>query len=311
MVDPLADVVTLLQPGAPYTKVASGAGVWSVRRGETGSPFYCAVLDGAARLEAGCAAPMTLIAGDFVLVPASCGFVMSNAEPGTAVGSGPIATSPDDVRHGDPDAPVDVRLLVGHFSFASPDAAMLVALLPKVIHVRGEPRLAAIGRLVGDEARANRPARSVVLERLLEVMLIEALRSTAGTTASPGLVRGLADGRLAAALRAMHETPERAWTVAELARTAALSRSVFFTRFSEAVGMAPMAYLMAWRMALAKRLIGRGNIGIAEVAARVGYASASAFSVAFSRFVGVPPSLYGREPAENDGLEPAIAARAS
>ena len=91
-----------------------------------------------------------------------------------------------------------------------------------VVHVRGERRLATLLQLVGDESRELRPARDIVLERLLEVLLIEALRSNAGTAASPGLLRGLADGRLAAAIRRMHEVPSRPWTVAQLAKEAAL-----------------------------------------------------------------------------------------
>ena len=133
------------------------------------------------------------------------------------------------------------------------------------------------------------------MERLLEVLLIEALRSTAGTSASPGLLRGLADGRLAAAIRRMHESPTEPWTVAQLAKEAALSRSTFFERFNRAVGVAPMEYLLAWRMALAKNLLRRREGGIAEVAERVGYSSASTFSVAFTRHVGVPPTRYARE----------------
>jgi transcriptional regulator GlxA family with amidase domain len=108
-------------------------------------------------------------------------------------------------------------------------------------------------------------------------------------------VRGLTDGRLAAALRGMHEHPTRAWTVAELAREAALSRSTFFERFSRAVGVAPMEYLLNWRMALAKDLLRRNAGRVAEVAERVGYSSASTFSVAFTRHVGQPPAQYARE----------------
>jgi transcriptional regulator GlxA family with amidase domain len=153
--------------------------------------------------------------------------------------------------------------------------------------VRGEQRLATLVQLVSDETREQRPARDVVLARLLEVLLIEALRSTAGTAASPGLVRGLADTRLAAAIRAMHGEPARAWTVAELAKEAALSRSTFFERFSRTVGLAPMEYLLAWRMALAKDLLRRNERHVAGIAGRVGYSSASTFSVAFTRHVGL------------------------
>jgi len=95
----------------------------------------------------------------------------------------------------------------------------------------------------------------------------------------------------------MHAEPMRAWTVVEVAQEAALSRSVFFERFSRAVGVAPMRYLLVWRMALAKDLLRRNDRSIAEVAESVGYSSASTFSVAFSRHVGQPPSQYVREQA--------------
>ena len=109
------------------------------------------------------------------------------------------------------------------------------------------------------------------------------------------LLRGLADDRLAAALRQMHGHPGRAWTVEELAAEAALSRSAFFDRFKRVVGVAPMAYLLGWRMTLATDLLGRGGRTVAEVAERVGYGSASAFSVAFAREVGRPPVVFARE----------------
>jgi transcriptional regulator GlxA family with amidase domain len=149
--------------------------------------------------------------------------------------------------------------------------------------------------LVREESRERRPAREVILAHLLEVLLIEALRSTAGTAASPGLLRGLADERLAVAIRRMHESPTKAWTVAQLAKEAALSRSAFFERFSRAVGVAPIEYLLGWRMALAKDLLRRKEVTVAEVAEQVGYSSASTFSVAFTRHVGLPPTHYARD----------------
>ena len=131
-----------------------------------------------------------------------------------------------------------------------------------------------------------------MLTRLVEVLLIEALRSTPGEDAPPGLLRGLADARLAPAIREMHAKLTCSWTMAQLARTAALSRSAFFERFTRIVGLAPMEYLLAWRMAVARDLLRRDDLGIAEVAERVGYGSASTFSTAFSRHVGQPPRRY-------------------
>lgn len=85
--------------------------------------------------------------------------------------------------------------------------------------------------------------------------------------------------------------------MAQLAKTAGLSRSAFFERFTRVVGMPPMEYLLAWRMAVARDLLRRPDLGIAEVADRVGYGSASTFSTAFSRHVGEPPSQYARTAA--------------
>src|SRR5471032_1591141 len=122
---------------------------------------------------------------------------MSSLEP-PAPGmrtSSPVAIGNGEFRIGDPHGTPDLRLMGGHCSFGSPDASLLVSLLPQLVHVRGEQRLATLVELVREESREQRPAREVVLSRLLEVLLIEALRSTAGTAASPGLLRGLADSR--------------------------------------------------------------------------------------------------------------------
>ncbi|HUH54528.1 MAG TPA: AraC family transcriptional regulator [Rhodanobacter sp.] len=296
MVDPFAEIVTLLQPAARFSKVVAGAGRWRVHREELGQPFYCVVIDGACRLTVDGDAPIALRAGDFVLIPAAQQFTMTSREP-LAPGDidAPPAPLPDgEFRLGIPTGPPDVRLLVGHCRFGSPDAALLVSLLPRRVHVRDDHRLATVVQLVADESRAGRPARDVVLAHLMEVLFIEALRSTAVTAASPGLLRGLADARLARAIRQMHENPARPWTVAQLAKEAALSRSAFFERFSRTVGVTPMAYLLAWRMALAKQLLRRREGALTEVAERVGYSSASTFSVAFARHVGQSPMRYAR-----------------
>lgn len=300
MVDPLAEVVSLLRPGAPFSKVVSAAGHWRVQRSEYGRPFFCVILEGSCRLAVEGHEPIKLQGGDFVLVPSAHDFTMSSLDAAAAedVVSSVASLLDGEIRHGLQNCPPDIRLLVGYCVFGSPDAALLVSLLPQLMHIRGESRLATLVQLVGDESRARRPARDVILERLLEVLLIEALRSSAGTQASPGLLRGLADERLALAIRAMHESPTRRWTVAQLAKAAGLSRSAFFERFHRAVGVAPMEYLLAWRMALAKNLLQLREAGVGEIAERVGYGSASAFSVAFTRHVGLPPTHYAQKQPE-------------
>lgn len=297
MIDPLSEIVSLLQPSARYAKCVTGAGSWHIRRSDAGQPFYCVILDGACRLEIDNLRSIELNSGDFILAPDASGIVMSSITPISAdyPEAVPVALGAGDFRIGDQDGPPDFKILIGHCCFGSPDANLLVSLLPQLLHVRGEPRLATLVQLARDEFRNRRPARDVILTHLLEVLLIEALRSTAITSTSPGLLRGLADARLAVTLRQIHESPAKTWTVAQLANEAALSRSAFFERFSRAVGIAPIAYLLNWRMALAKNMLRHSDAGIGEIAERVGYGSASAFSVAFTRHVGLPPARYARK----------------
>ncbi|HVE51804.1 MAG TPA: AraC family transcriptional regulator [Ramlibacter sp.] len=297
MVDPLADVVALLRPAARFSKQVLGAGQWRIRRSDAGQPFYCAVLEGSCQIALDDQAAVLLQAGDFVLVPAAhtVGMASADAPPGNVL-STPVAAGDGRFRIGEPEGQPDLRILAGHCTFESPDASLLVSLLPRLIHVRDEPRLAMLVQLLGDESRQRRPARDVVLQHLLEVLLIEALRSPGERSAvSPGLAQGLADPRLSVAIRALHADPTRPWTVAAMAKEAALSRSTFFARFQAKVGMPPMEYLLAWRMALAKDLLRRREGAVSEIAARVGYGSASTFSVAFTRHVGRSPTKFARE----------------
>lgn len=294
MLDPLSDLIALLRPRTVFAKGISGAGAWAVRYGDFGHPGFCAVIEGRCQLAVDGAAAVALEAGDFVFLPATPGFSMSGFEPAEPVFIDPHATAgvAQEVRHGRQKGDAEVRMLGGYFVFESPDAALLVAQLPALIHLRGDERLPTLVRLVREEAGDARPGCDLILSRLVEVLIIEALRSIERGDARPGMLRGLGDPRLAAAIRQIHGAPAHPWTVAELAKEAALSRSAFFDRFSRTVGVPPMEYLHGWRMTIAKDLLRRKAGGLAEIADRVGYGSASAFSTAFSRYVGVPPKRY-------------------
>lgn len=296
MRDPLSEIITLLQPRTVFAKRISGAGRWGVRYSRFDQPSFAAVLEGSCRLAVDGHRTLTLEAGDFVLLPATPGFTMSGFEPMQPERIDPKLTSAPtgEVRHGTRGGRPDVRLLGGYFVFDSPDSGLLVSLLPGLFHVRGVERLSTLVRLVAEESSERRSGRELVLSRLVEVLLIEALRGAGGEDAPPGLLRGLSDPRLAPALRQMHAQLARSWTVPQLAKTAGLSRSTFFERFTRNVGVPPMEYLLAWRMAVAKTLLRRRELGIEQVAERVGYGSASTFSTAFSRHVGEAPGRYAR-----------------
>ncbi|WP_116131248.1 AraC family transcriptional regulator [Tropicimonas sp. IMCC34043] len=296
MSDPLAQVIELLRPRAVFSKGITGAGRWAVRYGAFGHPGFCAVTEGRCRLAVDGETPIILEEGDFVLLPATPAFTMSGMETAPPQMIDPRQASPADeeVRYGRRTGPPDVRQFGGYFTFESEDAALFAGLLPRMIHIRGVPRLAQLIRMVGEEASTENAGRNLILARLVEILLIEALRHSPENALQPGLLRGLADDRIAIALRKIHGPTDQSWTVERLAREAGMSRSVFFERFSRAVGMRPMEYLQKWRMAVAKEIMKAGPIALEEVARRVGYGSASTFSTAFSRHAGMPPGRFMR-----------------
>ncbi len=295
MSDPLSEIVRLLHPRAVFANLISGKGNWAVRYSEFGKPSFCIMLEGSCRLAVDGHEPTTISAGDFVLLPTTPGFTISSFVPAPPVYMDPNKVPEGaEVRYGEHTGEPDMRSLGGSFVFECADPALLVSLLPKVVHVRGSMRLSRLVQMVGEETVDQQPGNEFMRSRLAEMLLVEAMRSTTSGSAPPGLLRGLGDERLAAALKQMHARIDQSWSVERLAKIAALSRSSFFERFARTVGVAPMAYLLSWRMEIAKDLLRRDELSVSEIAERIGYGSTSAFSVAFTRHVGQPPSHYAR-----------------
>ncbi len=295
--DPFSDVIGLLRPHAALSKPITGRGRWGVRYDAYDQPGFGLVLDGRCWLALDGDEPVLLERGDFVLLPATPAFALLS-HPGVACAR--VEPSDKPVRHGDPDGEPDVQMLGGAFRIEPVNAELLTGLLPRLIHVRATEgdttRLARLVHLLREECEADRPGREMILQRLLEVMLVECLRRPGieADTLPTGLLAGLRDPALAGALRAMHQDVRAGWTVAELARLAGMSRSAFAARFTQALGCAPMEYLARWRMALAQDALGRGTQSLDRLADEIGYESASAFSTAFRRRVGISPGAFGR-----------------
>jgi AraC family transcriptional regulator, alkane utilization regulator len=145
-----------------------------------------------------------------------------------------------------------------------------------------------------NEAGTARPGNSAMLGRLTELMFVEILREYMHRLPDNqgGWLAAVNDACVGRSLRLMHTNPVHDWTVEELAREAAVSRSVLAQRFKELVGDAPMRYLANWRMQLAKQMMRDGARNIQEVATRVGYDSEAAFNRAFKRATGSPPAAW-------------------
>jgi AraC-like DNA-binding protein len=139
-----------------------------------------------------------------------------------------------------------------------------------------------------------------MLARLSELLFIEVVRRYLSTLGSDttGWLAGLRDPLVGRSLSALHHRPTHAWSLEELAREVGASRSVLAERFHHFVGLPPMQYLARWRMQLAASLLSGTNLGMSQIAERVGYGSEAALSRAFKRLVGVAPSAW------REGLRP-------
>jgi AraC-like DNA-binding protein len=145
------------------------------------------------------------------------------------------------------------------------------------------------------ESRRPGPGGEFIVGRLMELVLVEILRSDVACGADQqgkGLIAGLGVPVTARALSAMHGDIARDWTVSTLARLCRVSRSKFATRFRDIVGMAPIEYLQHWRMAHAKDELRLGTKSIGTIALAMGFQSSSAFSTAFTRVVGCSPRRF-------------------
>lgn len=203
--------------------------------------------------------------------------------------------------------PTVVELFSGIFTFQGPQGAFLLHSLPEVIRLRagelgGEGLLRASLEFMAQE-EPGRPGYAATASRMLELLLVEALRSWALTAAhAPGEIRGLADPTLARVLHAIHTRPGEPWTLASLARLAARSRSSFSDHFAKTMGMTPAAYLTNFRCHLAEQRLMTSDTSVTKLAGELGYGSAFAFSRAFSKSRGITPARFRSNAARADAM---------
>ncbi len=241
--------------------------------------------------------PIRLEPGDMAVVPHGNGHSLSDGHGAPNVNLDDLiaqvpAGSGYVIRHGG--GGDETRLICGAFQFEHPQAQPLLSLLPLVIHVpRGDGATGPLqlGMRLAEEARATHVGADTIVTRLMDVLFVEAIRTSLQEIpdAIGGWLGALRDPQIGAALRAIHRAPEHPWTVSTLAAEAALSRSPFAARFEKLVGEPPMAYLTRWRMQLAAKLLRDPQVRIEEVGDRVGYSSAAALSRAFKRWFQVSP----------------------
>lgn len=192
----------------------------------------------------------------------------------------------------------DTAMLTGTYRLRGEVPQRLLRALPSAMHLPAGAWSAPIIALLADEITRNQPGQEAVLDRLLDLLLISALRNwfDRPEAAAPGWYRAAADPIVGHALRLMHHNPDRRWTVAELAHEVGTSRTVLSRRFRHLVGEPPMTFLTDWRLTLAADLLLEPDATIASVARQVGYSSPFALSTAFKRHRGVTPQQHRIQP---------------
>ncbi len=243
--------------------------------------------------------PIRLQAGDIIVLPHGDTHVLS-----TAIG---LRKTPEMSMYRMPkDGILPSKISVGtaggdpaHFvcGFLACDSRPynpLLTALPRVIHVsdHASGALGAYFRAALAESKGSRMGGACMLGRISELMFVDVVRRHLESL-PPGRTNwlaGLRDAYLGRALAALHADPARDWTLEALAHEAALSRSAFAERFTEFVGQPPMQYLTSWRMQLATNYLRTTTDSVSSISSRVGYDSEAAFSRAFKKAVGAPPS---------------------
>jgi AraC-like DNA-binding protein len=305
--DPLSDLLRVVRLDGAYFYEVAAADPWSVEAvaARELSPrimpsadhliSYHILLEG--RCFGGIVGEeqVEMTAGDVIVFPHGEAHTMSSSRglPSDVLRS-PSGRYPEPVAMGE-GTPTS-QLVCGFLGCDRRPFNPLLASLPRTMLMKGMSNawLNGFARQVSEESRRGRAGSEEVLTRLAEVMFIEVLRRyldelPAGQT---GWMAGLKDEVVGRVLRLIHSEPRRDWTLPELAREAASSRTSLSKRFTELVGQPPMQYLALWRMQVAAGLLTRSGDKVASIARDVGYDSEAAFSRAFKKSTGVAPGAW-------------------
>lgn len=276
------------------------------------------VMEGGCRVQSAQGPPLSLQAGDVAVFP--------HGDPhriGSSVERTPVTLEhivepklPDltRIRYGGDGQ--RTRVACGWFAYERNRVHPLIECLPTVFRTAIGERacgawLAQSVQCALDDAAAGHAGAQVLVARVAEALFVEAMRGYFETLpeGQAGWFAGLRDPQVSRCLALLHAQPAREWSVAELARETGVSRSVLAERFRLLVGMAPMQYLVRWRMALAARLLREPHSTLVRVCEAVGYTSESAFHRAFKREHGVAPGQWRRQARGDDVSRAGVAGR--
>jgi AraC-like DNA-binding protein len=308
--DALTDILDMLKPRGRVYCCSEMSAPWAMSLPADGYAHFHVIERGGAWLRLEGAKQLTpLASGDLVLLPHGNGHVLADSPKTKPVPINRLVEGKADsailLQHGGGGA--QTLMICGSFQIVNSDHNPLLAVLPPLIHIPGgreqldgwlEPTL----KMLAYEARHLRPGSETMVGRLIDIILLQAVRVWIEEQPQDrgGWLGALRDPHIGAALGLIHREPQRKWSVSALAREVAMSRSIFAAKFTSLVGEPPLTHLTGWRLWQASRLLAEENLPVGEVALRVGYESEPAFSKAFKRHFGQPPLAYRRGQVQTD-----------
>jgi AraC-like DNA-binding protein len=295
--DPLADVLDLSRVRGALLAGVTARAPWGMALPQTSGAAFHAVTSGAAWLRSDGAAPRRLVAGDLLLLPTGRPHRLSSTpdapcRPFDRALKEQLITAEGDLILDGPG--VATTFVCASYDYDHDFARSLLSLLPPVIHVPAGERVTAIVSLLAAERGARDAGARAAVSRLIDLLLIHAVRAWSARAPEPSWLRALHDPLVARVLALLHERPQDPWTIEGLAAEVHLSRAALARRFTDSVGEPPLTYLTRWRMALAARRLKDTSEPVEAIARGVGYTSEYAFNRAFSRHRGQPPGRYRR-----------------
>lgn len=301
--DPLSEVLSLLSTRDSFFAGLRAGGDWAIDFPPPEGIKFNAIVAGSCWLRVeGVEQPVRLHAGDCFLLSRQRTFSLCSDLSQPAVAAHEIYRHAVHgiARCGSADA---LFLVGGRFAFGE-EARLLFDSLPALAVIRGGSDPASVLNWallrMSHELASSSPGSAMVVQHLGHIMLVQVLRMHLAEQdhSVPSWLRALCDPRAGAAIHAIHADPARPWTVQALAQVAGVSRSTFALRFKQQAGVAPLAYVLRWRMQLAARALRSSHASISAIAQQLGYDSDSAFSHAFKRAMHCAPRAYRERHAE-------------
>jgi AraC-like DNA-binding protein len=301
--DPLADVIAAMGVRSVLYGRLEASASWGVDFRATPHAKFAMVVRGSCWLTVQGEHPIALRGGDCFVVAGGTSFALRDTPRARLVSCDRLtqATTDGVLRCGGGGAQTVV--ISGWFEFHTWSRRPLVELLPRLIYIRAdEPKTHSLRitlELLASETQERAPGTSVVVNRLADVLFVQAIRAHLASNECAGTkwLNALKHKQIGVALGSIHRDIARPWTVEALAVTACMSRSAFAFRFKELLDESPVEYLTRWRMCKASCYLRDGNRSIAEVATAVGYESAGAFQRTFKRVFTVTPREFMRRPS--------------